>query len=347
MGNKKKQFRARPPYHVHPAQRPAGPPPGPPPYGPPAGPSASWRMSSNHLSIGEVLRASSLRNEEIQRVEDALCARDQKIQRLGDALHARYQRIERIEDALRARDHKIEDAELRVGKKIYESRVLEESLAKTQEALAESLRERTAELEAAKARSAGLQERKELEAKLTTLQERKEPQDGLLRIAGKKIEKKLAEIEDLKAESEELTIKLQNAEISKAELRDNVVRIGMANQTEAMYIANEVSSNRTLQLIQGFRQDIGVKDAKIEEMETIIDEGDRMVERLQRALGSKCEEVQHLMQRVEQLVEREKKFGHEVEVLKAEVERLRRRVKEGEEIAGEQQGLIERLLKQR
>jgi chromosome segregation ATPase len=259
-------------------------------------------MPRNQVPLNEVLRTSNVRNAVIQR----------------------------IDDALRTRDQKIADADLQISKKIYENRVLEEALSKTQEAL----RQRSAELETEKMKSAEWQERKQL-------------QDGLLRIAGTEIEKRLAEVEALMAKNEDLAGKMQDVEAEKAELRNQIVRIGIAEQSEAMAMANEVSARRTLKLIQGLRQDIGEKDEEIEELKKAVAEGDTKAHGVRRALASKSEEVQHLMQRKEQLAERERESGGEAAALKAEVEKLKKRVKEGDEVAGQLQGLVERLLKLR
>lgn len=168
--------------------------------------------------------------------------------------------------------------------------------------------------------------------------ERKEVADGLLRLGRQCIEKKDSEISGLRE-------RLGEAEGKVSEMREQVVRIGMASQTEQMAIANQISADRTLELIKGLQGELGQRDDRIRS----LGEGARVVE---KRLASSGQELQRLEERLKVVGEREGGVLREVEArrkevdgLKAEVERLRKNAVERDGIAREQQKLIERLIK--
>lgn len=259
------------------------------------------------MTIGDLLRSSNLTKEEIHRVESALHDRDAEIE-------SRDAEIQRVELALRKREGVIEGNRVELQRK--------ESDSKDQDVAFDSLQ----------------REMRQLMAELGDVDERKRMQDGLLRLVKQLIEQK-------SVESERLRTRLSERDEANEQLYEQLQRIGMANQTEIVAIANQISAQKTLEMVSGLRRDIAERDESIRAG--------------QRELSSKDEEIQFLKQRIEQMEEQAREFGSEVEGAKREaadakkeakeargaVERLEWKVQEGNSIAEEQQDLIKRLLR--
>ena len=121
----------------------------------------------------------------------------------------------------------------------YENKVLQESLSNTQDAV----HLRTTELKAAR-------------AALADMEEKKEVSDSLLGFARHVVKEKNAEIQQLRTQ-------VENANSANEELHEQVRCIGLASANEATQIAGDISAKRSLNMLEGYRRGVAVRDERI------------------------------------------------------------------------------------
>ena len=218
------------------------------------------------------------------------------------------QEVQRIEAAIQQRNGAIDARDTKI--QLVQSKIerLEQAVADTKR----NLCDRTTELADTKSdlrrRTIELVDTK---AKHKVAQELKEAADALLPLGRRLVEEKDTQIEQLQAQV--------------TERDDTIRRIGAASADEAMRLANEVSAQRTLHMLQGLRRDVTDRDKQIQGLRKDNTNRDKQIEQWKQVVDQSRDQCRGQFE---------------------ETQAAKKQVKEIRKVAEDQQELIEKLLKE-